>query len=105
LEQRLAWLEDTFRDDPGIVIRTYGGLTVDFCKESGATFILRGLRTSVDFEFERTIGQVNRQLDPSIETVFVLCNPEYASLSSSIVREVHKYGGDISQFLPEFLNV
>lgn len=105
LEQRLAWLNETFRDDPGILIRTYGGLTVDFCRETGATFILRGLRTSVDFEFERTIGQVNRQLDPGIETVFVLCNPEYASLSSSIVREVHKYGGDISQFLPEFLKV
>jgi pantetheine-phosphate adenylyltransferase len=105
LEQRLSWLENTFRDDPGILVRIYSGLTVDFCREAGAQFILRGLRTSADFEFERTIGQVNRQLDPAIETVFVLCNPEYASLSSSIVREVHKYGGDISQFLPENLKV
>lgn len=101
IERRLEWLKKTFGDEPKIEIRSYAGLTVRLCRETGAGYILRGLRTSADFEFERGIGQMNRNIDPGIETVFLLCNPEYTALSSSIVRDIHRHGGDISGFLPE----
>ncbi len=100
LDQRMKWLEQTFRGEPGIEIRSYTGLTVHFCKAAGARYILRGLRTAADFEFERGIGQMNRDLEPGVETVFLLCDPEYTALSSSIVREIHRHGGDIRSFLP-----
>jgi pantetheine-phosphate adenylyltransferase len=101
LEQRMKWLEQTFNGEPGIEILSYSGLTVQFCKSAGAKYILRGLRTAVDFEFERGIGQMNRDLEPEVETVFLLCDPEYTALSSSIVREIHRHGGAIRGFLPE----
>jgi pantetheine-phosphate adenylyltransferase len=105
LEKRIRWLETIFSGDPQIVIMKYTGLTVDFCKANHAKYILRGLRTSADFEFERTIGQMNKALYPEVETVFLLCTPEYASLSSSIVRDILKNGGDVSQFVPEGINL
>jgi pantetheine-phosphate adenylyltransferase len=98
--QRLEWLKQTFSNEPKVEIRTYTGLTVQLCKEAGARYILRGLRTSADFEFERGIGQMNRDIEPGIETVFLLCDPEYTALSSSIVREIHRHGGEIRAFLP-----
>jgi pantetheine-phosphate adenylyltransferase len=101
LDRRLKWLEGIFTDEPGIKIATYTGLTVDFCRSEKATFILRGLRTSADFEFERGIGQMNKMLYPDIETVFLLCAQEYASLSSSIVRDIIRHGGDARQFVPD----
>jgi len=101
VERRLEWLTQTFSDEPKVEIRTYSGLTVGLCKEIGARYILRGLRTSADFEFERGIGQMNRDLEPTVETVFLLCDPEYTALSSSIVREIHRHGGEIRSFLPE----
>jgi len=101
LEKREEWLAFIFRDEPRIELRRYRGLTVDFCKLTGINFILRGLRTSSDFEFERSIGQMNKMMLPGIETVFLLCAPEYASLSSSIVRDIIKNGGDVSRFIPE----
>jgi pantetheine-phosphate adenylyltransferase len=101
VDQRLRWLAETFSGEPKVTVSRYGGLTVDFCRRSGAGFILRGLRTAADFEFERGIGQMNRAMDPEVETVFFLCDPEYSSLSSSIVRDIHRHGGDIRQFLPE----
>lgn len=101
LDQRLEWLTILFGNEPGIKISTYSGLTIDFCRSEKATFILRGLRTSADFEFERGIGQMNKLMYPDVETVFLLCEPEYASLSSSIVRDIIRNGGDVKQFLPE----
>lgn len=101
IEQRLQWISEVFKDIPKVTVTGYSGLTVDFCRKSGALYILRGLRTSADFEFERSVGQVNKKLYPEIESVFLLTNPEYASLTSSIVREVHRYGGDVSQFVPD----
>lgn len=101
LARREEWLSVIFHDEPRIEIKKYHGLTIDFCKENGARFVLRGLRTSSDFEFERGIGQMNKMMMPSIETVFLLCAPEYASLSSSIVRDILKNGGDVTQFVPE----
>ena len=101
LDQRLLWLREIFMNEPTVEIQTYSGLTVDFCRTVNANFILRGLRTSADFEFERTIGQMNKAMDPSVETVFFLASPEYASLSSSVVREIIKNKGDVSKFIPE----
>jgi pantetheine-phosphate adenylyltransferase len=100
LKKRLAWIKEVFKDDPTIEVKTYTGLTVDFCKKVNARFILRGLRTSADFEFERSIGQINRRLYPEIDTVFILTDPEYTPISSSVVRDVYRHGGDISGMVP-----
>ncbi|MEI6455240.1 MAG: pantetheine-phosphate adenylyltransferase [bacterium] len=101
LEQRLGWVKKIFGSEPSVGIEVYHGLTVDFCRKTGAQYILRGLRTSADFEFERGIGQMNKIMVPVIETVFLLCSPEYASLSSSIVRDIIRNGGAVEQFVPE----
>ena len=101
LDQRVEWIKEVFRNEPGIAVEKYSGLTVEFCRERNIRFILRGLRTSADFEFERTIGQVNKRLDPGIETIFLLTAPEYTALNSSIVRDILKHGGDASQFVPD----
>ena len=101
IEKRLQWIRDVFKDMPKVTVTGYSGLTVDFCRKSQALYILRGLRTSADFEFERSVGQVNKKLYPDIESVFLLTLPEYVSITSSIVREVHRYGGDVSQFVPD----
>ena len=100
LQQRKAWIEAVFENEPKIVVQTYQGLTVDFCNKLGAQFILRGLRTAADFEFERGIGQVNRKLSPGVDTVFLLTEPEFTPISSSIVRDVYRHGGDISSMVP-----
>ena len=105
LEKRISWLELLYKDESQIKVIVYSGLTVDFCKQHNAKYILRGLRTSADFEFERTIGLMNKALYNEIETVFLLCDPAYAALSSSIVRDILKNGGDVSNFVPEGINV
>lgn len=101
IERRVAWMKQLFGNTPGVEIAVYSGLTVDFARKQNARFMLRGLRTSADFEFERGIGQMNRMIAPDIETVFLLCDPEYVSVSSSIVREIYRHGGDVARFLPE----
>jgi pantetheine-phosphate adenylyltransferase len=105
IEKRLEFLETVFAENPKIRVDVYEGLTVDYCKKMGAKFILRGLRTSADFEFERSIGQVNRKLYPEIETVFFLTHPEYTALNSSVVRDILSHGGDPSMFIPEGLKI
>lgn len=101
ISKRLDWIRKVFKDYPSITVERYTGLTVDFCLERNARFILRGLRTSADFEFERGIGQVNKKLNPEIETVFLLTAPEYTSINSSVVRDLLKYGGDPALFVPQ----
>lgn len=105
LETRIKWLESIYNDEPKIKVIVYSGLTVDFCRHADSKFILRGLRTSADFEFERTIGLMNKALYPDIETIFLLCDPAYAALSSSIVRDIIKNGGDVSKFVPEGISI
>ena len=105
LEKRISWLELLYKNESQIKVIVYSGLTVDFCKQHNAKYILRGLRTSADFEFERTIGLMNKALYNEIETVFLLCDPAYAALSSSIVRDILKNGGDVSNFVPEEIDV
>ena len=101
VETRMKWIKHTFRNYPQIKVESYSGLTVDFCKKVGSDYIIRGLRTSADFEFERIIGQVNKKLYPDIETVFLLAAPEYTSLNSSVVRDIVTNGGNPSIFVPE----
>lgn len=103
IEERLEWIKTVFSKNSNIFVETYSGLTVDFCKQKNAKFILRGLRTSADFEFERSIGQTNKLLDAEIETVFLLTTSELSSITSSIVREVYKHNGDVSPFIPEII--
>ncbi len=105
LERRMEWLNHIFGREPRIEISTYSGMTIDFCRREKAKFILRGLRSSADFEFERSIGQMNKLMHPDIETVFFLCAPEYASVSSSIVRDIIRNGGDVKQIVPEGLTI
>ncbi len=105
IEQREKWIEQVFEKDATVEVQTYQGLTVDFCKQVGAKFILRGLRTSADFEFERGIGQVNKMLHPDIDTVFLLTEPAFTPISSSIVRDVYRHGGDISKLVPPEINI
>lgn len=101
IDKRLEWIEKVFKEEEQIKAVRYSGLTVDFCRKVGAEFILRGLRTSADFEFERSIGQINKNLDEEIETVFLLTTPEYTALNSSIVRDILRHGGNPSKFVPE----
>lgn len=105
IDQRIDFLKKVFRGHAAVEIDQYSGLTVEYCQQKGAKYILRGLRTSADFEFERTIGQVNKKLYPEIETIFLLTLPEYTAINSSVVREILKYGGDVSQFIPEGLSL
>ena len=100
LEKRKKWIGQIFANEPKIKIQTYKGLTVDFCKKVRAKYILRGLRTSADFEFERTIAQMNKAMANEIETVFILANPELSAINSTIIREILKHGGEVSQFIP-----
>lgn len=100
-EQRLEWFNEIFKDEPGIEAAIYEGLTINFCNEIGAKFILRGIRYVSDFEYEKAIADANRTLDKSIETIFLTGEPIYTHVASTIVRDIIKNHGDASPFLPE----
>ncbi|MGD1947218.1 MAG: pantetheine-phosphate adenylyltransferase [Croceivirga sp.] len=100
LEERKRFIEQAFQDEPKIKVVTYEGLTVDFCKDVGANFILRGLRNPADFEFEKAIAHTNRKLS-EIETVFLLTSSGKSYISSSIVRDVIRNGGDYTALVPD----
>ena len=99
LEQRLEAIRNLYKEEPRVKVMTYSKLTVDFAKEVDAGFILRGIRTVNDFEYEKSIADVNRMLT-GIETFILFTEPEHAHISSSIVRELLHYGKDISPFIP-----
>ena len=105
LQKRKSWIEDIFADETKISVDTYAGLTVNYCKSKNAKYILRGLRTAADFEYERAIAQMNRMLIQDIETIFLLTSPEHSPISSTIVREILKHGGDASQFVPKEIDL
>ena len=104
IQDRMKWIEKVFADDEKVLVEKYSGLTVEFCKQKNAGYLLRGLRTSADFEFERSIGQTNKKLYPEIETVFMLTMPEFTPINSSIVRDVHRHGGDVLDFIPDSIH-
>jgi pantetheine-phosphate adenylyltransferase len=93
-------IEQTFKNYSNIRVSTYAELTAEFAKKHKAKFLLRGIRNTTDYEYENSISQINRKLYQDLESVFLITSPEYAWISSSIIREVHKYGGDVSEFLP-----
>ncbi len=103
MEKRIEWINKVFEEVVKVKVVSYSGLTVKFCKEIGANYILRGVRTGSDFEYERAIGQMNRSMDTTIETVFLLTQPEHTFITSTIVRDVIRHGGDAGMFLPEKL--
>ncbi|MFM6953355.1 MAG: pantetheine-phosphate adenylyltransferase [Sphingobacteriaceae bacterium] len=101
IDARKKMLEAVFADEPKIKIQTYSGLTVDFCKQIGANYMIRGIRTVSDFEYEKAIAQMNHALVPEIESIFIVSKPGYSSISSTIVRDILRNKGDISQFVPK----
>ncbi len=102
-ETRVRFIEECFKEEPRLKVVTYQGLTVDFCREVGAQYILRGLRNPADFEFEKAIAHTNRHLS-EIETVFLLTSSGKSYISSSIVRDVLRNGGDVSGLVPQCLS-
>ncbi|NOY49335.1 MAG: pantetheine-phosphate adenylyltransferase [Chlorobi bacterium] len=105
VEKRKKWIMEVFKGLENVEVETYEGLTIDYCRKVGANYILRGLRTAADFEFERGIGQVNHMMSDNIETVFLLTEAKYTPITSSIVRDVFKNGGDVSKLIPSELTL
>ena len=99
--QRTGWIKDIFRNDSRIEVAAYEGLTVIFCKKIGAQYFLRGVRYVSDFEYEKAIADMNRMLEGNVETIFLTCSPEYSTISSTLVRDVIRNGGDVAKFVPE----
>lgn len=100
LEQRMAWLEAVFANYPKVEVATFDGLTAHYCNKIGADYLIRGLRNASDFDYEKTISQLNNIVGQGIETVFWISQPAYSHISSTIVREIIKGGGDARPFLP-----
>jgi pantetheine-phosphate adenylyltransferase len=105
LENRLKMISDVFINESKVSVETYTGLTVDFCKNINSKYILRGLRNSTDFEYERSIALMNNLMHTEIETVFLLTQSEHTPVSSTIVREILKFDGDVSRFIPQNINI
>ena len=105
IESRIEMIRDVFRDNPQVKVQSYSGLTVDFCKQHGARYLLRGLRTSADFEYERVIAQTNKAMLPELESVFLLTLPEHTHINSTIIRDVIRYGGDAGKFVPRAIDL
>jgi pantetheine-phosphate adenylyltransferase len=100
IEKRIQWIKETFKDGKHVSVMNYEGLTIDFCKSVNAKIIIRGIRTSADFEYERSIAHVNYAMAPEIETIFILTSPEHSAITSTLVRDIIRHGGDASKFLP-----
>ena len=100
-DQRTGWIGEIFSNDERIEAAWYSGLTIDFCRQINATYILRGIRYVSDFEYEKAIADMNRMLAPEVETVFLTCSPLYSTISSTLVRDVIRNGGNVKQFVPE----
>lgn len=100
LEKRTEWIKEVFKDYPTIEVSSYIGLTINYCKEIGAQYLLRGIRSASDFEYEKTIAHLNHTMESEIETILMLSPSEYSSISSTIVREIILGKGDVSKFVP-----
>ena len=100
VEQMIELIQEVFRDETRVSVEAYKGLTADFARERNARFLLRGLRNTTDFEYENTIAQANRHVNPELETVFLITSPPLAAISSTIIREIHRFGGNVNDFVP-----
>lgn len=105
METRVEWIRNVFADEPKVTIDSFDKLTADFCKKVGAKWILRGLRNAADFDYEKTISQLNYIVGDKVETMFLISQPQFSHISSTIVREIIKGGGDASPFLPEEIKI
>lgn len=105
LEQRLAWLRQVFAGDPQIQVDFFENLTAHYCQRIGARYLLRGLRNAADFDYEKTISQLNHIVGGGIETVFLISQPEFSHISSTIVREIIVGGGDATPFIPKEISI
>jgi pantetheine-phosphate adenylyltransferase len=105
MEQRMQMIREVFSGNDRVRVESFQGLTVDYCKQKGARYLLRGLRTSSDFEYERAIAQTNKAMYPELESVFLLTIPEHTPINSSIVRDIIRLGGDASQFIPKAIDL
>ena len=101
LEKRKEMLRAIFADEPKVEVQTYEGLTVEFCKKIQSNYMIRGIRTVSDFEYEKAIAQMNHALEPDIESIFIVSKPGYSSISSTIVRDIMRNNGDVQQFIPK----
>jgi pantetheine-phosphate adenylyltransferase len=101
LEKRMEWMHKVFENESKIEVSSYQGLTINYCKEVSANYILRGIRSAADFEYEKTIAHLNHTMNIDIETILILSPPEYSSISSTIVREIILGKGDVSKFVPQ----
>lgn len=99
LEKRIDWLQDIYQFEENVEVKSYTGLTIDFCRQCGASFLVRGLRSTLDFEYEKTIAQLNHSLEDGIDTIFLVSEPKYSHISSTIVREILMNRGDATLFL------
>lgn len=105
VDARVDMINEVFDKDPNVYAESFEGLTVDYCKKVNAQYMLRGIRTSSDFEYERAIAQVNKKMLPNIESIFLLTSPEHTPVNSTIIRDIIRNGGDASQFLPENIDI
>lgn len=105
IEMRLKMISKVFADESRLEVISFRGLTVDFCRKHKAHYIVRGLRTSSDFEYERAMGQMNRKMAPEIDTVFLLTSTEHTPVSSTVIRDIIRNGGDVSPFVPASINI
>ena len=103
VEERMEMIREAVADLENVQVKSFSGLTVEFARQENASFMVRGLRAVTDFEYELQLSQINRKLAPDVDTVFLTTNLKYAYLSSSIVKEVASYDGDISEFVPDFV--
>lgn len=99
LEERIKFIEDVFKNESRIKVKSYIGLTANFCKNEKAQFIVRGLRNSIDFAYEQSIAQANAKVN-GVDSVFLISSPEYSHISSSIVRDIARHGGDYQDLIP-----
>ncbi|HEX7414122.1 MAG TPA: pantetheine-phosphate adenylyltransferase [Bacteroidia bacterium] len=100
IKKRMDWITTVFKDESKVLVKSFGGLTIEFCKQQKADFIIRGVRTSTDFEFEKAIAQMNRALS-TIETIFIMPLPEHSAINSTIIRDIVRNNGDASLFVPK----
>ncbi|MCF8221694.1 MAG: pantetheine-phosphate adenylyltransferase [Bacteroidales bacterium] len=105
LDNRKKMITDVFKGIDMVRVDHYEGLTIDFCRKNNASFLLRGIRTAADFEYERAIAQLNKAMAPEIESVMLLTTPELTPVNSTIVRDIIRNGGDASDFVPSSINI
>ena len=105
IESRVEMVNQVFSTNEQVSADFFEGLTVDYCRKVNATHMLRGIRTSADFEYERAIAQINKKMLPSVESIFLLTTPEHTPVNSTIIRDIIRNGGDASQFLPEGMDI